>query len=47
MIWIAFLQNPLKAYEHLPHLNGALAKPAADERLIFIDVNVPAVFKGE
>jgi hypothetical protein len=25
----------------IPHLNAALAKPAADERLIFIDVNAP------
>jgi hypothetical protein len=25
----------------IPHLNGALAKPANDERLIFIDVNTP------
>jgi hypothetical protein len=25
----------------IPHLNDALAKPAADKRLIFIDVNTP------
>jgi hypothetical protein len=25
----------------IPHLNAALAKPAADERLIFIDLNTP------
>ncbi|MDD1537898.1 MULTISPECIES: SEC-C domain-containing protein [unclassified Bradyrhizobium] len=25
----------------IPHLNDALAKPAADDRLIFIDLNVP------
>jgi hypothetical protein len=25
----------------IPHLNAALAKPAADERLIFIDINAP------
>ncbi|MFZ0853221.1 MAG: SEC-C domain-containing protein, partial [Hyphomicrobiaceae bacterium] len=28
----------------IPHLNNALAKPAKDERLIFIDVNAPPVF---
>jgi hypothetical protein len=28
----------------IPHLNAALKKPASDERLIFIDVNVPPVF---
>jgi hypothetical protein len=28
----------------IPHLNKALAKPAADERLIFIDVNTPPAF---
>lgn len=26
----------------IPHLNGALKKPAKDERLIFIDLNTPA-----
>jgi hypothetical protein len=31
----------------IPHLNAALAKPAKDERLIFIDVNVPAAFDKE
>jgi hypothetical protein len=31
----------------IPHLNGALAKPAADERLIFIDVNAPSRFDRE
>jgi len=28
----------------IPHLNGALAKPAADERLIFIDLNAEPEF---
>jgi hypothetical protein len=28
----------------IPHLTDALAKPAASERLIFIDVNTPSVF---
>jgi hypothetical protein len=31
----------------IPHLNGALQKPAADERLIFIDLNAgPDSWKG-
>jgi hypothetical protein len=30
----------------IPHLNNALAKPAADERLIFIDLNVTPTFDG-
>ncbi len=34
--------KPLK--QLIPHLNKALAKPANDERLIFIDVNTPPVF---
>jgi len=35
-------QNPIS---HLiPHLNGALAKPAKDERLIFIDLNAESEF---
>lgn len=35
-------QNPIS---HLiPHLNGALAKPANDERLIFIDLNAEPEF---
>jgi hypothetical protein len=32
-------QNPIS--QLVRHLNGALAKPAADERLIFIDLNTP------
>lgn len=28
----------------IPHLNKALAKPASDERLIFIDLNAEPVF---
>jgi hypothetical protein len=35
--------NPLARL--IPHLNGALAKPAADERLIFIDLNAEPDFK--
>jgi hypothetical protein len=31
----------------IPHLNGALAKPAKDERLIFIDLNAPVVCDSE
>lgn len=34
--------NPLAKL--IPHLNKALSKPAADERLIFIDVNAPSNF---
>nr|WP_316193014.1 SEC-C domain-containing protein [Bradyrhizobium sp. SZCCHNRI1029] len=30
----------------IPHLNDALAKPAADDRLIFIDVNTPTKMTG-
>jgi len=29
----------------IPHLNGALRKPARDERLIFIELNSPVAFK--
>lgn len=32
-------KNPDATSELIKHLNGAFAKPAADERLIFIDVN--------
>jgi hypothetical protein len=35
-------ENPLTRL--IPHLNGALAKPAADERLIFIDLNTETKF---
>lgn len=31
----------------IPHLNGALQKPAADERLIFIDLNAPPVITAD
>src|SRR5258708_23982260 len=31
----------------IPHLNDALAKPAADDRLIFIDVNTSTKMIGE
>lgn len=31
----------------IPHLNGALAKPAKDERLIFIDLNAPPILDRE
>lgn len=31
----------------IPHLNGALAKPAKEERLIFIDLNAPIAFDSE
>jgi hypothetical protein len=31
----------------VPHLNDALAKPAADDRLIFIDVNAPTKIKDQ
>jgi hypothetical protein len=31
----------------IPHLNGALAKPAKDERLIFIDLNAPPAFSKD
>ncbi|MCF3947347.1 hypothetical protein [Acidiphilium iwatense] len=33
--------NPNPASELGKHLNGALAKPASDDRLIFIDLNTP------
>ena len=35
-------QNPISRL--IPHLNGALAKPAKDERLIFIDLNTEPIF---
>ncbi len=31
----------------IPHLNNALQKPAADERLIFIDVNAPPIISAD
>jgi hypothetical protein len=31
----------------IPHLNAALAKPAADERLIFIDLNAEVAFDAD
>lgn len=31
----------------IPHLNGALKKPAEDERLIFIDLNTPPAFGSD
>lgn len=38
-------QNPIS---HLiPHLNNALQKPAANERLIFIDLNAEAMFEDD
>jgi len=35
--------NPIS--HMVPHLNGALSKPAADERMIFIDVNAEMAFE--
>jgi hypothetical protein len=31
----------------IPHLNAALAKPAADDRLIFIDLNAEATMGAD
>jgi len=36
--------NPNPISQLVPHLNAALKKPAADERLIFIDLNTEAAF---
>jgi hypothetical protein len=38
-------RNPISRL--IPHLNDALAKPAADERLIFIDLNAEPVFGAD
>lgn len=38
-------QKPLSRM--IPHLNAALQKPAADERLIFIDLNAPSQFSAD
>jgi hypothetical protein len=35
-------RNPNPISQMIPHLNGALGKPAADDRLIFIDLNTDA-----
>jgi hypothetical protein len=37
--------NPIS--QLIPHLNGALKKPAADERLIFIDLNTDAAIGAD
>ena len=40
-------RNPNPISQMIPHLNGALAKPAADDRLIFIDLNTGATLGAD
>jgi len=40
-------RNPNPISQMIPHLNGALAKPAADDRLIFIDLNTDAALGAD
>jgi hypothetical protein len=40
-------RNPNPISQMIPHLNAALAKPAADDRLIFIDLNTDAVLGSD
>jgi hypothetical protein len=40
-------RNPNPISQMIPHLNAALAKPAADERLIFIDLNTEAALGAD
>jgi SEC-C motif len=40
-------RNPNPISQMIPHLNGALAKPAADDRLIFIDPNTDAALGAD
>ncbi len=40
-------RNPNPISQMIPHLNAALAKPAADDRLIFIDLNTDAALGAD
>ena len=40
-------RNPNPISQMIPHLNAALAKPAADDRLVFIDLNTEATLGAD